>query len=98
MPITRSKSASRKKPARASASASSSRGARSGSRGEASQPVRGSTSRKKYPSRSSFLGDISPERKMDIIGVVMALVGFLTLLSLFSAHNGSLTGYWILAL
>ncbi len=35
---------------------------------------------------------------MDILGVVMALVGILTLLSLFSAKNGSLTGYWISAL
>jgi S-DNA-T family DNA segregation ATPase FtsK/SpoIIIE len=35
---------------------------------------------------------------MDILGVVMALVGLLTLLSLFSAKNGGLTGYWISAL
>jgi S-DNA-T family DNA segregation ATPase FtsK/SpoIIIE len=32
---------------------------------------------------------------MDILGVVMALLGLLTLLSLFSANNGGLTGYWI---
>jgi S-DNA-T family DNA segregation ATPase FtsK/SpoIIIE len=35
---------------------------------------------------------------MDILGVVLALVGLLTLLSLFSAKNGGLTGYWISAL
>ena len=35
---------------------------------------------------------------MDILGVVMALVGLLTLLSLFSAGNSSLTGSWIKAL
>jgi S-DNA-T family DNA segregation ATPase FtsK/SpoIIIE len=35
---------------------------------------------------------------MDILGVVMALVGLLTLLSLFSAGNGGLTGSWIKAL
>ena len=35
---------------------------------------------------------------MDILGVVMALIGLLTLLSLFSAGNGGLTGYWIKAL
>ena len=35
---------------------------------------------------------------MDILGVVMALVGLLTLLSLFSARNGGLTGSWISAL
>jgi len=55
------------------------------------------SSRKKYPT-ASLLGNISPERKMDILGVVMAIVGLLTLLSLFSARNGNLTGYWISAL
>jgi S-DNA-T family DNA segregation ATPase FtsK/SpoIIIE len=35
---------------------------------------------------------------MDIAGVIMALVGLLTMLSLFSVRNGSLTGYWISAL
>ncbi len=35
---------------------------------------------------------------MDIVGVVMALVGLITLLSLFSARNGELTSYWIRAL
>lgn len=35
---------------------------------------------------------------MDIIGVIVALVGLLTLFSLFSAENGGLTGYWINAL
>ncbi len=42
-----------------------------------------------------MLGNISPERKMDIAGVLMALVGLITVLSLFSARNGTLTGYWI---
>jgi DNA segregation ATPase FtsK/SpoIIIE, S-DNA-T family len=32
---------------------------------------------------------------MDILGVVMAIVGLLTLLSLFSANKSSLTGGWI---
>lgn len=35
---------------------------------------------------------------MDLIGVVLALAGLLTLLSLFSAGGGGLTGYWIGAL
>ncbi len=35
---------------------------------------------------------------MDILGVVMALVGLLTALSLFSAKKGGLTGYWISSL
>jgi DNA segregation ATPase FtsK/SpoIIIE, S-DNA-T family len=32
---------------------------------------------------------------MDIVGVIMALVGVLTMLSLFSSSNGGLTGAWI---
>ena len=35
---------------------------------------------------------------MDILGVVVALIGLLTLLSFFSAGKGTLTGYWINAL
>ncbi len=98
MPITRSKSSSRKKTSPSSGRSGLSRTARPGSRGESSQPARASSSRKKYQPSSSILGDISPERKIDIIGVIMALVGLLTTLSLFSAKNGSLTGSWISAL
>ncbi len=38
---------------------------------------------------------LSNDRKLDILGIVLALVGFLTLLSLISAENGTLTGMWI---
>jgi S-DNA-T family DNA segregation ATPase FtsK/SpoIIIE len=38
---------------------------------------------------------ISPERKIDIIGIVVALLGLLTLLSLLSPTRGSLTGWWV---
>ena len=41
------------------------------------------------------LGSISPERKLDIAGSVIALVGLLTLLSLLSIQRGLLTGLWI---
>jgi hypothetical protein len=98
MPITRSKSSSRKKTSRSSGRSGLSRTVRPGSRSGTSQPARTSYPRKAYPSRRSLLGDISPERKIDIIGVIMALVGLLTTLSLFSAQNGSLTGSWISAL
>ena len=57
------------------------------------------SSRKSYPKeRFSILGDISPERKMDILGVGLAITGLLTLLSLFSANKGGLTSTWINAL
>ncbi len=38
---------------------------------------------------------ISPERKMDILGVVLALVGLITLLSLLSSRNSPLTGWLV---
>jgi DNA segregation ATPase FtsK/SpoIIIE, S-DNA-T family len=48
--------------------------------------------------RVNLLGEISPERKMDILGAVMALVGMLTILSLFSANHSGLSGEWVDAL
>ncbi|TAK11104.1 MAG: DNA translocase FtsK [Anaerolineae bacterium] len=38
---------------------------------------------------------ISLDRKLDITGVILALTGLLTLLSLLSASQGSVTGAWI---
>ena len=47
------------------------------------------------PQRGAILGNISPERKVDIVGVVMVFVGLVTLLSLFSANRGGLTASWV---
>ncbi len=41
------------------------------------------------------LGSISPERKLDVTGVALALAGLMTLLSLLSSSRGSITGMWI---
>lgn len=38
---------------------------------------------------------ISPERKLDILGILLALMGLLTLLSLISFSRGSVTGAWL---
>ncbi|NTW43169.1 MAG: hypothetical protein HGB14_01750, partial [Anaerolineaceae bacterium] len=38
---------------------------------------------------------ISNERKLDILGIIMALVGFLTILSLLSTQRSEVTGWWI---
>jgi S-DNA-T family DNA segregation ATPase FtsK/SpoIIIE len=38
---------------------------------------------------------ISLDRKLDIVGISLALVGIITLLSFLSATNGSLTGIWV---
>ncbi len=52
--------------------------------------------RRRSSSQPSFSWDsISNDRKLDILGIFLALVGFLTLLSLLSSENGTLTGMWI---
>jgi len=52
--------------------------------------------RKRRPSQPSFSwSSLSTDRKLDILGVILALIGLLTLLSLISSENGTLTGMWI---
>jgi DNA segregation ATPase FtsK/SpoIIIE, S-DNA-T family len=98
MPITKSKPSSRKKSGGLPASRSSSRGSQTGSRGGPTQTGRRASAAKRSAPPPPLFGNISPERKIDILGVILVLVGFLTLLSLFSARNATLTGYWIQAL
>lgn len=38
---------------------------------------------------------ISNERKLDILGIILALLGFLTILSLISSQRSTVTGWWI---
>lgn len=44
---------------------------------------------------SSFWSNLSIDRKLDIIGVVMALIGLITLFGLLSVTNGWLMGGWV---
>lgn len=86
---------SRSKPKPKSKSRSTRTTPKSGARRTA--PAR--TVRRRRASQPSFSWDsISNDRKLDILGVFLALVGFLTLLSLLSSENGTLTGMWIGAL
>jgi S-DNA-T family DNA segregation ATPase FtsK/SpoIIIE len=67
------------------------------------QPAQASSRRPQQPGRDnqprpSILGRISLERKMDILGVFMAMLGLLILLSLFSAGNGGMAAAAISAL
>jgi S-DNA-T family DNA segregation ATPase FtsK/SpoIIIE len=48
----------------------------------------------KAPPPSWSWNRLSIDRRLDIIGVVLALTGLLTLLSLFSSTNGAVTGWW----
>jgi DNA segregation ATPase FtsK/SpoIIIE, S-DNA-T family len=40
-------------------------------------------------------GGLSPERKLDLLGITLALTGLITLLSLLTSNRGSLTGGWV---
>jgi S-DNA-T family DNA segregation ATPase FtsK/SpoIIIE len=51
-------------------------------------------SRARARSRPVLTG-LSPERKIDLVGILLALAGLLTLLSLFSPTRGSVTGWWV---
>ena len=44
---------------------------------------------------TTFLSKISPERKLDIFGVILALLGLLTLLSMFSQNQSTVTYKWV---
>ncbi len=51
---------------------------------------------RRAPSRPSFSWNrLSLDRKLDFLGIFLALVGFLTLLSLISSQRGTITGAWI---
>jgi S-DNA-T family DNA segregation ATPase FtsK/SpoIIIE len=78
-------------PKRNSKSKSTSRARKTSSRStsssKAKQPQTG-------PS-TSLWADLSLDRKLDIIGVVMAVVGLVTLFGLLSVNNGWLMGNWV---
>jgi S-DNA-T family DNA segregation ATPase FtsK/SpoIIIE len=58
-----------------------------------------SKQRKKSNINSIFekinLPNISPQRRVDIFAIFLALIGFLTLVSLFTQSTGNLTNWWI---
>jgi len=49
----------------------------------------------KTKGENKFLSGISPQRRIDIFGIVMILIGILTLISLFTQTTGSVTGWWV---
>lgn len=62
-------------------------------RGSGSRSSQKSSAKRQPPEKTT--GGLSLDRKLDIIGVVMALIGFLTLLSLASSAQSPLTSGWI---
>ncbi len=53
------------------------------------------SSKAKKQTRQPILAEISPERRMDIFGIVLLVIGILTLLSLFTQSSGKITGWWV---
>jgi S-DNA-T family DNA segregation ATPase FtsK/SpoIIIE len=57
------------------------------------------SSRTSKPTRrvnqATSLKPISPERQIDIIGIILAVIGIITLLSLSTAQTGKLTNWWV---
>jgi S-DNA-T family DNA segregation ATPase FtsK/SpoIIIE len=53
--------------------------------------------RRKSPSKSlpSLIPHLSAERKLDLVGIFLSLLGVMTLLSLISVNRGSVTGWWV---
>ncbi|HEX5809372.1 MAG TPA: DNA translocase FtsK 4TM domain-containing protein, partial [Anaerolineales bacterium] len=59
-----------------------------------SQAARGKTARDvpPQPASVSWWASLTPERKLDVVGAIMAVVGLLTLLILLSAQRSAITG------
>ncbi|HEX6302839.1 MAG TPA: DNA translocase FtsK 4TM domain-containing protein, partial [Anaerolineales bacterium] len=57
-----------------------------------------SASRKPSPARLSLGSGLSLDRKLDMLGVGMTLIGLLTFLSLLSSSHGSVIGIWVNAI
>ena len=67
-------------------------------------PARSSTRSKPRSRKStqpviqSKLSSISPERRLDILGIFISLLGLVTILSLLSTNQGTVMGWWVRAL
>lgn len=81
------KSTSPTAPSKAAAKAAAGRGGR-GARSMPPPPIL----------QGNWWTRLSPERRIDVFGIILALVGFLSLLSLLSNQNGTLTRWWVTGL
>jgi S-DNA-T family DNA segregation ATPase FtsK/SpoIIIE len=89
-----------KKPQPTSAAQKSSGKKSAGQKPASGQPARSSTSPKNAGPQTTrpaqpIRQGISLDRKLDIVGIGLALMGILTLLSFLSSTNGSLTSVWV---
>ena len=58
----------------------------------ASKAHSGSASRKQAQPSTSFWESLSPERRLDVIGIILAILGILILLTLFASSRSAITG------
>ncbi len=58
-------------------------------------PTRSGSRRQAQPPSPSFWKSLSPERKLDVVGIILAIVGILILLTLFASSRSALTGGFI---
>jgi len=58
----------------------------------ASKAHSSSASRKQAQSSTSFWESLSPERRLDVIGIILAILGILILLTLFASSRSAITG------
>ncbi len=96
------KSSTRSSKSSSNRSSMARRGSSTRGRSASCPTPRGSTSKKrntkpkpKQPSQPNFWQRMSPERKLDIIGIFLALLGLLTLLSMISRSQGQVTSAWV---
>ena len=72
------------------------RKSKSPSKGKKTTPKRQTSKKSKAPEQPArtptFWGNLSVDRRLDVIGIGLAVVGFLTLLSQISAERSALTG------
>lgn len=88
-PISRSNKSRSRSSARTTKSSSRSKSA-------TTSKARAKPRKPRVSSKSSWQWkSISNERKLDILGIFLALVGFLTILSLLTAQRGTVTTWWI---
>jgi len=64
-------------------------------RSTAKKSSRKTAKTRQEPTKPSFLSSLTLDRKLDILGISMVLLGLLTLLSLLSSSNGWLSGGWL---
>jgi S-DNA-T family DNA segregation ATPase FtsK/SpoIIIE len=67
----------------------------SSKRRKSSSKGRSSSKQKKQTRRPLFQGGLSPDRKLDLIGVVLALIGMLTILSALSPEQSQTGQLWM---